>query len=468
MLREVPDLKGRRVTVVGLGRFGGGEGLVRFLVRRGARVVVSDSASESDLAMTLSRLRGLPVEYHLGGHRDEDIDGADVLFVNPAVPDASALLSRGRPVETEINLFLKLCPSTRLIGVTGSNGKTTTTSLIGAALRAVGLRVHVGGNIGGSLLDALESIRPDDPVVMELSSFQLERVAPLGRSPRVAVVTNLTPNHLDRHPTFEAYAAAKESLVRFQTAADWKVLNLDDAHADRFARSGAGRLLPFAAGEPCGPGLSYTAGLIRLDDGKTSLDFDVSRRRLRGLFNVANMAAAVGACYVAAPPAPSAVEGPDGPAWRDRVEAALAEFPGVEHRLEWVRSARGVAYFNDSKATDPESTIAALDALSGDVVLIAGGYDKKLPFDSLGAAIRRRVRVLVAFGQTAASLAAAACPGPDLVRAASIAEAVARAALLAREGENVLLSPACASYDMFRNFEERGRAFKECVLALPG
>jgi UDP-N-acetylmuramoylalanine--D-glutamate ligase len=451
---DVPPLRGARVTVLGLGLFGGGVGAVRFLASRGARVTVTDQKPADQLRESVEALAGLPVDFRFGGHRAEDFADADLVLVNPAVPPDSPWLRHARSLDTEMNLFFKLCRARRIAGITGSNGKTTTTALVGEILGKGPQRVWVGGNIGAPLLERVDEIAPDDVVVLELSSFQLEHLDALGRSPPVAVVMNLTPNHLDRHGTMEAYAAAKRAIVAHQAAADWKVLNADDPRVAAFASPS--RTATFS--------LSGPADVVAKDErirwtlGGGSGSFDVSARRLPGRFNLQNMAAATAASRLLLP---------DWSGWERAAQEALVSFRGVEHRLEFVGEIGGVKYYNDSIATNPESTLAALETLKGPFILIAGGYDKKLPFDALGRAIAERVRLAVLIGQTADGIARAVGPSAttELRRAGSFDEAVALARDSARPGDTVLLSPACASYDMFRNFAERGRRFKQLVAA---
>jgi UDP-N-acetylmuramoylalanine--D-glutamate ligase len=306
----------------------------------------------------------------------------------------------------------------------------------------------VGGNIGNPLLERVDEIGPDDLVVLELSSFQLEYLDSIARSPQVSVVMNVTPNHLDRHGTMEAYAAAKRVIVAHQSASDWKVLNGDDPIVMGF--TSASRTVTFSRRGP--------ADSVGRDDRVTwrGRVFDVAARRLPGDFNLENMAAAAAASRLAAP---------EWEGWERAAAEALVAFPGVEHRLEFAGESGGVRYYNDSIATNPESTLAALDTLPGPFVLIAGGYDKKLPFDALGRKVAERVRVAVLLGQTAEAIAVSIPPGSatEVRRAGSFEEAVAMARQAARPGDTVLLSPACASYDMFRHFAERGRRFKELV-----
>ena len=439
----MPRLSGARVTVMGLGLFGGGVGVTKYLVRSGARVTVTDQKSAHDLRESVAALDGLPVEMHLGGHREEDFRGADLVVVSPAVPADSPWPAMARGRDTEMNLFFKACRARTIYGITGSNGKTTTTALVGEILRRGPRRAWVGGNIGGSLLDRVDEIAPDDVVVLELSSFQLENLDALGRSPNVSIVMNLTPNHLDRHGSMEAYAEAKRVIVKHQRPRDVRVLNADDPIVSAWS---GGPTRFFSLLGPCDG--AWVEG-ERVHVGRETLD--VSSRRLPGRFNLQNMSAAAAATAGAF----------DG--WRDAAERALVEFAGVEHRLEFAGEHGGVKFYNDSIATNPESTLAALDTLTGPIVIVLGGYDKKLPFDALGKRVRERCRAAVLTGDTAEAIDGAIGGGILRVRTRSFDDAVHAARSLAREGDTVLLSPACASYGMFRNFAERGRRFKEII-----
>jgi UDP-N-acetylmuramoylalanine--D-glutamate ligase len=440
---QMPRLSGARVTVMGLGLFGGGVGVTKYLVRSGARVTVTDQKGAHDLRESVAALDGLPVEMHLGGHREEDFRGADLVVVSPAVPADSPWPAMARGRETEMNLFFKACRARTICGITGSNGKTTTTALVGEILKRGPRRTWVGGNIGGSLLDRVDEIAPEDVVVLELSSFQLENLDALGRSPNVSIVMNLTPNHLDRHGSMEAYAEAKRVIVKHQRAGDVRVLNADDPIVRTW---GGGPTRYFSLRGPC-DGAWVTGERIHVGDDV----LDVSSRRLPGWFNLQNMSAAAAATAGAF----------DG--WRDAAERALVEFAGVEHRLEFAGERGGVRFYNDSIATNPESTLAALDTLPGPIVILLGGYDKKLPFDALGKRVRERCRAAVLVGDTAEAIDRAIGKGILRVRTRTFEDAVHAARSLAREGDTVLLSPACASFGMFRNFAERGRRFKELI-----
>ena len=429
------DMAGKRVTVVGLGRFGGGIGVTRWLCGQGAIVTVSDKATAEDLAESLAQLDGLDVTLHLGEHRERDFLDADLLVVNPAVakdiPPLAAARQAGVPWTTEINLFLERCEAP-IVGITGSVGKSTTTAMIGAIL-ATTRPTHVGGNIGRSLLDTLPAIPPDHLVVLELSSFQLEDLPLVGVSPHVAVVTNLVPNHLDRHGTMEAYAAAKKNLFAFQTPDDVLVLNVNDAAVAAWA--------------------DETPGRVDWFDEDDEDPFDLA---LPGRHNQANAQAAWAA---------SRQFGVD----RESAAGALRAFTGLPHRLEFVVERNGVRYYNDSKCTTPGGAVVALNAFpSRTAAVILGGYDKGVSFEKLGVVAASRAKAVVALGATADAITAAVQEYrsggvPPIKRADSLPEAVRLCQQIATNGDVILLSPACASYDMFVNYEQRGEQFCELV-----
>jgi len=434
------NLAGMRVTVVGLGRFGGGVGVTKWLCGQGATVTVSDKASADSLAESISQLADCDAVLHLGGHDEADFLTADLLVVNPAVgkdsPALFAAASSGVPRTSEINLFLQRCPAP-VVGVTGSVGKSTTTAMIGEML-ARRFTTHVGGNIGGSLLDALDDIRDDHVVVMELSSFQLEDLPLVGVSPRVAVVTNLQPNHLDRHGTMAAYADAKRNIFAYQGPEDVLVLNAADAALASWAADAPGKVEMFdPAGEP----------------------FELS---VPGPHNQANAQAAYAAARQSGLSAGVDVD-------RGTAAKALLAFTGLPHRLQFVAERRGVRYVNDSKCTTPAGAIVALEAFEpGRCVIIVGGYDKGASFDEMGRAIAGRAKAVVAIGATRekilAAVAAAGKLGSSAIcRADDLASAVSLAREHAERGDTVLLSPACASYGLFDNYEQRGRAFVDLV-----
>lgn len=442
------NLAGRRVVVMGLGRFGGGIGVTRWLCEQGARVVVTDQVSTEDLAESIARLEGA-AEVICGEHPESLLDGCTLLVVNPAVDKPrseffTAAVRRGVPWTTEMNLFVERCPA-RIVGVTGSAGKSTTVSMIGSILSAAGEagalpgRVHVGGNIGRSLLASLGAIVSDDLVVLELSSFQLEDLSAVKRSPDVAVVTNLAPNHLDRHGTLEAYYAAKQIIVKFAGPDAWFVWPAGEAVLAEWARGFAGRSRTFS-----------------VEDAEQAGLFSAADVRVPGRHNLLNAAAAACACECV---------GIDGAI----IAEGLRRFTGLPHRLELVREYGGVRYFNDSKSTTPASTIVAVRAFEERPIVLVGGYDKKLAFDELAVVLVERAKAVICFGDVRARVRAAidrARPGEGGVKVKTVHDfrgGVNLARRLASAGDVILLSPGCASYDAFRNFEERGDTFRKIV-----
>jgi len=430
------DPAGLRVTVVGLGRFGGGVGVARWLCERGAKVTVSDKAPAEQLEDSLRRLDGLDVAMHLGAHDERDFVEADLLVVSPAVAGDMPLLkaadAAGVPRTTEINLFLHRCRAP-VVGVTGTVGKSTTTAMIGEVL-ARRFTTHVGGNIGRSLLSDLPRIRADHLAVLELSSFQLEGLPEIAVGPHVALVTNLAANHLDRHGTLEAYADAKKNIFRFQGPGDVLVLNAaDELTADWGGEAPEGVRVDFfdPRAEP----------------------FELA---VLGEHNQADAQAAWAAARRF---------GVD----RDTAAAALGEFSGLAHRLQFVAERDGIRYYNDSKCTTPEGAVVALKAFAPrTAVVIVGGYDKGASFEALGAALAGRAKAVVAMGATAEKIIAATQARrtgekPPIARAGDLRDAVRLAEAHAAGGDAVLLAPACASYDMFVNYEQRGEAFVELV-----
>jgi len=453
-------LAGKKIVVMGLGRFGGGVDVVQYASRAGARVVVTDKTTPEKLGDSLAQLRGLPdIEYRLGRHESEDFVTADVVVANPAVPPDNEFLQMarraGRLVTSQVGLFFQSCPAP-IIGITGANGKSTTTTLAAHLLDRARPpasprpyeQVWLSGNIGDRpLLTILDRIGPGDLVVLEISSFQVEQLAEVGRAPQVALLTNLTPNHLDRYGTFEAYCAAKEGLFRFQArGAETPAISIFNAE-DEIARAWFGTYHP-QPGRRC---LQFSA-----DDVSDEIRAVYA---LPGRANRSNLAAAmaIARCF-----------GVSDQSIRD----CLPDFKALSHRLELVGATHGIRWYNDSKATTPEGTMVALSAFEGPKILIAGGYDKHTPFEELGRRIAREAKAAILIGQTARQIAGAIEATPtgdrraDVRFASSLAEAVALARQLAAPGDVVLLSPACASYDMFENYQQRGRQFADLVRGL--
>ncbi|MBL8991363.1 MAG: UDP-N-acetylmuramoyl-L-alanine--D-glutamate ligase [Phycisphaerae bacterium] len=472
-------LQGRRVTVMGLGRFGGGAGVARYLARLGARVLVTDLAPERELAEPVGAIGDLVsagvVSLRLGEHREEDFAGADLVIANPAVPRPwsnkylLAASSAGVPITTEIRLAIERLPNrARTIGITGSAGKSTTSSMIAHCLRAFGLTVRLGGNIGGSLLDEVESFSPDDAVVLELSSAQLHWLnagtgAPgvPGFSPRIAVLTNLSPNHLDWHGDVGHYARSKAVIAAHQRGPEHD----DFITADDPATNSALRDWP-----------APRARVVRLKPGDPSGDpCDASpwlRLKIPGAHNRLNARVAIAAAACAVERFTGEPRGAD---LTRRLAESLATFGGLDHRLSFVCERGGVRYYNDSKCTTPEAALLAVRAFAEEpgvgarrVHLIAGGYDKGSDLNPV-ARVAAELAGLYTIGVTGPAMAETARRGGARVtECARLELAVEAASAAARPGDVVLLSPACASWDQFTNFEERGRRFAELTRSLGG
>ena len=429
---QVQDVRNKRVTVAGLGRFGGGIAVARWLVGQGANVLVTDQDTREKLAASVAQLDGLPVEFRLGDQRDADFTGADLVVASPAIPPASPYLQAARAagvtVTTEIRLFVERCPAT-IVGVTGTKGKSTTTAMLGAIL-ARQFTTHVGGNIGGSLLPALPTIDKTHLVVLELSSFMLEYLGAMRWSPHIAVVTFVSADHLEWHGSAEAYLDAKRNLVRFQRPDDFLVVCEENPASMAFASHSRAKAVPYGVA------------------GRTPFDLLVPGRH--------NQLNAQGA-YAAA-----ALLGVD----RETAQAALREFRGLPHRLELVHESEGgVRFYNDSIATIPEAAVLALESFPPRrVIQIVGGYDKGLPLTPLANALVERAKAALCIGATGKKLVemigqSGLTGAADVYDCGDLATAMKLATSIAGRGDVVVLSPGCASYDQFVNFEARGSEF---------
>lgn len=488
MTLDTQRYAGRRITILGLARQG--LATARFLLAHGARVTMSDLRTAEALAAACAELErfarahgyGQP-RFVLGDHPLALLDETDVLClsggVSPASPIVQAAVARGIPLSNDGQLTLRHCPAP-IVGITGSAGKTTTTTLTGLMLERPGCAVHVGGNIGTPLLDRLDAIGPGDKVVMELSSFQLEL---FDRSPAIAALLNITPNHLDRHPSMSHYAAAKANILRYQERGDTCVLNADDRYTGPWLREGRCAIpaglgqeavyfpllatrLGFSSNSEV-PAGAFLAG-DRLIWRRPGLpDAEICRAaevRLRGRHNLANILAAI--CLAGA--AGATVEA---------MRATATTFGGVEHRLEIVRERGGVTWVNDSIATAPERTVAALRSFNEPLVVLLGGRDKHLPWDECAAEIHARradgtphVRAAVLFGEAARLIDDALGQhggATPTILCRDLTEAVAAAERIAQPGDVVLLAPGGTSFDAYEDFAARGRHFRALVEALP-
>jgi UDP-N-acetylmuramoylalanine--D-glutamate ligase len=445
------ETNGRQALVLGYGR--SGRAAASFISGRGGSVRVIDRADTPELRADLERAG---ITARLGGYDTRDLNGADLLVVSPGVawdePLVEAARQRGIEVTSEIDLFFRACPA-RIAGITGTNGKTTTTALTAEVLRAGGLRVMRGGNIGEPVLDRIDQLRPDDWVVLELSSFQLESI----RTPRlrIGVVLNVTPDHLDRHKSFEHYVEIKARAVGFMQPDDHAVLNVDDPACAAMRSKTAGEVIAFGLHQVVDHGITLRDGWVTIAQaGNDQPVLPAADVPLPGEHNLSNVMAALGAGHAAG----IAVE---------RMADAVRQFKAVEHRLEPVGIFNGVRWYNDSKATNPDSTYKALAAFREPIILIAGGRNKGIEIEPLADAIAGRVAALVTIGETGEELARRARDAglAKVERATDLADAIRKAAALARPGSVVLLSPAFTSFDMFHDYEDRGRRFKAAVLA---
>ena len=464
------------MTILGGARQGQAAAL--WLTRHGAIVTVNDRRTPDEMSAARAALAGSPVTWVLGSHPVDLLDTTNILCISGGVPLNTPLVvaaaKRGIPLTNDTQIFMEVVPCPT-VGITGSAGKTTTTTLVGLmaknaeggiqgdenAINQSSFRNYhsfVGGNIGDSLLNHIDEMTSDDLAILEISSFQLEQMT---ISPNVAAILNITPNHLDRHSTMEAYTAAKRRILEFQGAEDSAVLCREDTGSWNLRSSVHGKLISFGAGPLPGKqdGTFIADGILTLSKGGENVPLlHRDRIQLRGAHNVMNVLAAFAIGYAAGLPVEAMV-------------SAAETFRGVAHRLEFVREWNGAKWYNDSIATTPERTMAAIRSFSEPLVLLLGGRDKDLPWEELAALLRQRVEHVVLFGEATEKIASALdqATGPlpqTVMRCRDLEEAVQAAAKVARSGDVILLSPGGTSFDQFYDFEERGEAFRKWVLEL--
>ena len=452
---------GKRVLILGAARQG--LALARWLSLHGARVTLSDMHSADELRIARESLAEFQIDWALGGHPLELLDSTDVLCLSGGIPltlpIVAEAIKRGIPLSNDSQIFMEAVPC-KTIGITGSAGKTTTTTLVGQmAKSAYGDKAYVGGNIGDPLINYLDNMETDDVAILELSSFQLDQMT---ISPTIAAILNVTPNHLDRHRTMDAYTAAKARILEFQSKSDTAVLGRDDKGAWSLRDKLKGKLYTFSLDE-LEEGLNGAylhEGLLHLRDGNAYLPLILREKiSVRGDHNVLNVLAALTIGHAAGFPL-------------DAMLGAVEDFRGVPHRLELVRELRGVRWYNDSMATAPERSMAAIRAFDEPIVLMLGGRDKDLPWEELMQLVNERVSHVVLFGEAAEKIQKAADSlglrekGFTVTRTADLHEAVVQAAEIAESGDVVLLSPGGTSFDQFRDFAERGERFRTWVQEL--
>ncbi len=452
------NLKGKEIALVGIGV--SHTGLIKMLAGMGLDVTAYDRRTREELGPVCDDLEAAGARLELGPKYLKRLRG-DIIFRTPGMnyftPELVEVRKAGCIVTSEMEVFFDLCPC-KIIGVTGSDGKTTTTTLIAEMLRAEGKTVHLGGNIGKALLPEIESVKATDYAVVELSSFQL---ISMRQSPDISVITNIAPNHLDVHKNMEEYIDAKTNIFLHQNGFSKTVLNGDNRITNGFARQVRGQLNLFSRLRAVQQGAWMDQnGIIwySINDSQTRL-MPADTIRLPGVHNIENYLAAISAVW--------------GLVSKDTIRRVAREFGGVEHRIEFVRELDGVKWYNDSIATSPTRTIAGLNSFNQKLIIIAGGYDKKIPFEPLAPEILKNVKILILTGATAPKIEAAvtSCPGYAesglrILHARDLADAVAQARDASAPGDIVSLSPACASFDAYPNFEARGRHFKELVQEL--
>jgi UDP-N-acetylmuramoylalanine--D-glutamate ligase len=443
------ELRDKKVLVVGLARTG--IECARFLLNQGAKVSVSDLRSEMDLKQEINALKGLPIEYLLGGEERRWLEAVDLVVPSPGVPAANPLLheaySRGIEILSEVELAYRFFRFP-IVAITGTNGKSTTTTLVGLMLKANGTRVFIGGNIGAPLIGFVGG--DWEWGVVEISSFQLEWVEEF--RPRVAVLLNLTEDHLDRYPDFAAYCRVKKRIFENQTKKDVAILNRDDSLVWGMRQRRPARIISFGFSE-VDEGVFARSEEIVWREGSSEERFPLGHVKIQGVHNVENMMAAIAAAKAIGIPA-------------QIIQQTLEEFPGLEHRLEFVREKDGVHYYNDSKGTNVGAVVKSLASFSVPVILIAGGVDKGGDYGVLREDVRKTVKRLVLFGAAKEMIAKALGALTETVIVDDMEAAVRDAHQHARPGDVVLLSPACSSFDMFRNYAERGRVFRSLVQTL--
>lgn len=447
------ELKGKRVLVVGLGK--SGVAAATFLKDHGARVSVSDAKTEDQLRSAMPALLDKGIAVETGGHSERTFRDQDLIVISPGVPSDLPALQKARaagvPIIGEVELASRFLQG-HIVAITGSNGKTTTTALAGDIISMGGYEVLVGGNIGTPAISLVPDATSDTHNVLEISSFQLETIETF--HPEIAVILNITPDHLDRHHSFDAYMRAKARIFERQTPQDYAVLNGDDPSCVELGGKVRSQLHWFSRKKAVERGAFVDAGTIKWrDEGGNQEVMPVSGISLKGAHNLENVLAAV---------AVGRIVGCEP----HRIRRAVEEFKAVEHRLEYVATIQGVDYYNDSKATNVDATIKALEAFPGNIHIILGGKDKGSDYSVLKDLLRSRAKRVYTIGAAAEKIESQIAETVPVLRAETLETAVKRAAESAAPGDIVLLAPACASFDQFESYEHRGRAFKEAVQAL--
>jgi len=461
------NFKNKKVTVAGLGLHGGGAGVARYLVKQKALVTVTDLKNKKELKSSLEKLKGLPIKFVLGKHQKADFVKTDLVIKNPGMPDDSPYLKLAHenkiPIDTDLGLFLGACPSRNIIGITGTKGKSTTATLIYLILKQENKNTQIAGNIRISPFEILKKIKHDTPVVLELSSWQLEGLASRKWSPHIACITNIFPDHLNRYQNMQKYAEAKKNIFKFQKQGDCVIMNYDNPilRNPRFYLN-LKNIYWFSRQEKVKQGSFLRNGRIMFLAKNLKCDLaGIDNLKLLGTHNLENILAAVTTAWIYG-------------VKRTSIQKVLKEFRGLDSRLELTRKFQGVEYYNDTTSTTPTSTIAALNAFQKPIILIAGGADKNLDFSKLAQAVTRKVKTLILLGGDATlrlkkeikKYLKKRKQNLPMKTAQSMGEAVKQARSLACQNDIILLSPACASFGMFQNEFDRGEQFEKIVSKL--
>lgn len=449
------ELLNNNVLVIGLGI--SGISTIKALDRLGAIIWVTDPKTEEELKEVLLALDGIPIRKHLGV-KDVDLSNIDLIIKSPGVPPHVSIIRKaidmGIEVISDIELSYRLKLSDNFIVITGTNGKTTTTTLVGEVFKAANFNTHVVGNIGKGILGELIQSKKEDMFVIEASSFQLEHTKYF--RPKVSLILNLAPDHIDWHGSFENYIDSKKKIFKNQTKDEFVVLNYDDPILRSFKDEINGNIVWFSTNEKLDKGIYIDGEDIIINNGREIINFmPCNEVKILGRHNLENILGCIGICVSL-------------DINLDVLRKSISNFKGVEHRMEFVTEKKGIKFYNDSKGTNPEASIKAIEAIPAPIILIAGGYDKSSGFDELVCSFKGKIKYMILLGQTKYLIKASADKYSfiDYYLVENLDEAVSLSFELGNKGDNVLLSPACASWDMFGNFEERGRLFKEFVFKL--
>lgn len=451
------NIKNKKVAVLGIGV--SHTPLIKYLYNLGVDITAFDKSDEDKLRPVLDEFKGMNIKYSLGSSYLNNLKGFDIVFRTPGmrydVPEILSAKEEGAEITSEMEVFFELCPA-QIFAITGSDGKTTTTTLIYNMLKEQGYKCWLGGNIGIPLLSKIDEIKDSDKVVLELSSFQLHTMT---KSPQVAVITNISPNHLDVHKSMDEYVSAKKNIFKYQSNEDKLILNYDNDITREFINEAEGKVVLFSRTNKVDNGAMLKDDTLIYKDSSGETEIVKAQDIvIPGVHNIENYLAAIAAVM-------DFVD-------KDTIKKVATTFKGVEHRIELIREINGIKFYNDSIASSPTRTIAGLNSFKDKVILIAGGYDKKIPYDVMGEVIAEKVKYLILIGQTGPKIEKAlkdeverSGKGSDIpvYNCSSLEEALEKAYSLASSGDIITMSPASASFDMFKNFEDRGNRFKELV-----